>query len=114
MGGGGGGGGGGRGREGTKTEAWPPIFPPSTLAWPYSPWLFLGPLFTLPLAPLPSPLPLPQKERGLGGRGEGRGEREQVEGREGGEREAELKTTAGPWPFSMQNCQMANHFPKVV
>ena len=24
----------------------------------------------------------------------------------------ELKITAGPWPFSVQNCQMANHFPR--
>ena len=27
---------------------------------------------------------------------------------------AEFKITAGPWPFSMQNCQMANHFPKCM
>ena len=23
-----------------------------------------------------------------------------------------LKITAGPWPFSVQNCQMAKHFSK--
>ena len=25
-----------------------------------------------------------------------------------------LKITAGPWPFSVQNCQMAKHFPKCL
>ena len=25
---------------------------------------------------------------------------------------ADLKITTGHWPFSVQNCQMANHFPK--
>ena len=27
---------------------------------------------------------------------------------------AELKITAGPWPFSVQNCQWPTIFPKVV
>ena len=27
---------------------------------------------------------------------------------------AELKITTGRWPFSDQNCQMANHFPKLL
>ena len=26
--------------------------------------------------------------------------------------QAELKITAGHWPFSVHICQMANHFPK--
>ena len=31
-----------------------------------------------------------------------------------GPRGAGLKITAGPWPFSVQNCQTANHFSKCL